>query len=93
MTLHVLNRSPSDRTLFLSCCDALTENDTLLLIEDATYWLLPHHISTLSNVPACVVALSPDCRARGIAAASYTEVDDTGFVELTLKHERTVSWF
>lgn len=93
MTLHILNTSPSDRNTFLSCSHALTDEDVLLLIEDGTYWLLPHHRSELARIPARVVALSPDRQARGIEAENLIEVDDAGFVELTIKHERVVSWF
>ncbi len=93
MTLHILNTSPSDRNTFLSCSNALVEDDTLLLIEDGTYWLLPQHRADLARIPARVVALSPDRQARGIEAENSPEVDDAGFVELTVKHERVVSWF
>lgn len=93
MTLHILNTSPSDRNTFLSCSAALTEDDVLLLIEDATYWLLPQHCADLARIPARVVALTPDRQARGIDACHLTEVDDAGFVELTVKHHPIVSWF
>ena len=93
MNLHILNTSPSDRNTFVSCSHALADEDTLLLIEDGTYWLLPQHRADLARIPARVVALSPDRQARGIKADSLMEVDDTGFVELTIKHERVVSWF
>ncbi|MBR9828009.1 MAG: sulfurtransferase complex subunit TusB [Oceanospirillales bacterium] len=93
MTLHILNTPPSNRTAFMSCSEALSEQDTLLLIEEATYWLLPHHRPLLAKLPARVVALAPDRMARGIIADGFNEVDDAGFVELTIKHEPVVSWF
>ncbi|SMR71662.1 sulfurtransferase complex subunit TusB [Marinobacterium sediminicola] len=93
MTLHILNTSPSDRNTFLTCALALAEDDTLLLIEDGTYWLLPQHRSELARVPARVVALAPDRLARGVVVDNMTEVDDAGFVELTVQHDRIVSWF
>lgn len=93
MTLHILNTSPSDTQTFRSCSDALTEQDTLLLIENAVYWLLPQHRQALARLPAQVLVLAPDRAARGVEAGTVSEVDDAGFVELTLKHERVVSWF
>ncbi|MBA4502270.1 sulfurtransferase complex subunit TusB [Marinobacterium marinum] len=93
MTLHILNTSPSDRTTFLSCRQALSDEDTLLLIEDGTYWALPLHRRELSHLSARVVVLAPDCQARGIGTDSLNEVDDAGFVALTVQHTRIVSWF
>ena len=93
MTLHILNTSPSDRNTFLSCSDALAEEDVLLLIEDGAYWLLPQHRADLARIPARVVVLSPDRQARGVEADNVPEVDDAGFVELTVQHQPVVSWF
>ncbi len=93
MTLHILNTPPSDRNTFLSCSYAQTQDDTLLLIEDGTYWLLPQHRADLSQVAARVVVLIPDRQARGVEASNLMEVDDAGFVELTVQNERVVSWF
>ncbi|MBV0931823.1 sulfurtransferase complex subunit TusB [Marinobacterium weihaiense] len=93
MTLHILNRSPSDKGIFNSYQAALTADDTLLLIEEAVYWILPHHSASLSGLPARVVVLAPDRAARGVTKGEYEEVDDAGFVMLTLEHERTLSWF
>lgn len=93
MTLHILNTSPSDRNTFLSCSYALAEEDTLLLIEDATYWLLPQHRADLARLPARVVVLAPDCQARGLEISNMPAVDDAGFVELTVQHAPVLSWF
>lgn len=93
MILHIIGTPPSDRTTFQTCSAALSEDDCLLLIEDAAYWLLPHHKAELMRLPARVVALQPDILARGIDPSGVNTVDDAGFVELTIIHDSVISWF
>ena len=93
MTLHLLGASPSDRATFESCRSTLTEQDTLLLLEEGCYWALPHHRQELSRIPARVVVLGPDSLARGIATEGLKTVDDAEFVVLATEHARTVSWY
>jgi len=93
MILHTLNTAPSDRTTFQTCAASLTEDDTLLLIEDAVYWLLPHHRSELTRLSARVVALEPDVLARGVGTDGIACINDAGFVELTIIHDSIISWF
>jgi len=93
MILHTLNTAPSDRTTFQTCAASLTERDTLLLIEDAVYWLLPHHKNELTRLPARIVVLEPDLLARGVSADGIACVNDAGFVELTIIHDSIINWF
>lgn len=93
MILHTLSTPPSDRTTFQTCSATLGEDDCLLLIEDAVYWLLPHHKAELMRLPARIVALQSDVLARGIPASDVSSVDDAGFVELTIIHDSVISWF
>ncbi|WP_417532597.1 sulfurtransferase complex subunit TusB [Marinobacterium stanieri] len=93
MTLHILGASPSDRTTFESCRDTLMDGDTLLLIEDGVYWALPQHRPELARLPARVKLLKADREARGVELEALVEVDDSGFVELCVENERSVSWF
>lgn len=93
MILHTLNTSPSDRTTFQTCTGSLSEGDTLLLIEEGVYWLLPHHKEHLSRLPARVLALEPDLLARGLGTDGIGCVDDAGFVELAVSHDTVINWF
>jgi len=93
MTLHILGTSPSDHATFESCRSTLTESDTLLLLEEGVYWALPKHRIELSRLPARVVVLQPDSDARGVSTEGLSEVDDAGFVELSIQHERSISWY
>ncbi|MBS99657.1 MAG: sulfurtransferase complex subunit TusB [Oceanospirillaceae bacterium] len=92
MILHTLNQGPGNPALLEDCLAAMTATDTLLLIEDGIYWSLPAYADTLTRVPGRVQALESDLTARGIKTA-LTTVDDTGFVELTINHDKVVSWF
>lgn len=93
MILHTLNTSPSDRTTFQTCAASLGEDDTLLLIEDGVYWLLPQHKGALARLPARVMALEPDLLARGVSPEGTRCVDDAGFVELAVTHDTVINWF
>jgi len=92
-SLHTLNSPPSDVNTRNQCFSALSENDELLLIEDAVYLALPIHLAKLpKNI--VVYALEIDLDARGIKAdQSIHVINDAEFVKLTLRCDRVVSWF
>ncbi|NVK40677.1 MAG: sulfurtransferase complex subunit TusB [Oceanospirillaceae bacterium] len=93
MTLHTLNRPPSDRALLTDCLAALLADDTLLLLEDGVYCAL-ESLSLPTGVRC--VALAADVEARGIGSrlpAGIEVVDDAGFVELCCRNDRVLSWF
>jgi tRNA 2-thiouridine synthesizing protein B len=95
MTLHTLNRSPSNTALLADCLRACSSGDTLLLIEDGVYCAQagqPLHLP--AGVTACVLAA--DVAARGLGSrldASIRQVDDAGFVQLCCDHARVISWY
>jgi tRNA 2-thiouridine synthesizing protein B len=93
-TLHVINKS--DAALWSSCVATLSRGDSVLLIEDAVYAGLPEQQQNVF-VPEGVklIALSEDLAVRGISAKIRPEIGNTtysGFVALSLAHERVVSW-
>jgi tRNA 2-thiouridine synthesizing protein B len=98
MILHTVNKSPyADKTL-QSCLKAANDNDTLLLIEDGVYGALKggEYSDLVDSAGPRIVALSPDLEARGLLdklLSSVDTVDYAGFVELTLTHDKVVSWF
>lgn len=95
MTLHTLNRPPSNAALLADCLRACSSGDTLLLIEDGVYCAqasLPLQLP--AGVTACVLAA--DIAARGLnnrLAPGIKQVDDAGFVQLCCDHARVISWY
>ncbi|MBC7182973.1 MAG: sulfurtransferase complex subunit TusB [Marinobacter sp.] len=88
-TLHILNKSP-EHPRAMQCLAALSEADTLFLIENGTLLL------ATASLPATgrVVALSPDVAARGLqdAAGPATIVGFDDMVSLSLQAQRVISW-
>lgn len=71
------------------------EGDQLLLVEDAVYASNVQHpmFSILKTFETLV--LSADVQARGIqnrVSPSCTQVDFSGFVELTATHSNSLTW-
>jgi tRNA 2-thiouridine synthesizing protein B len=96
-TLHLLSRSPFADTSGASCLRLLGAGDGVLLTGDAVYALQPSSrpLEVLSQLPAeCpIFALAEDLEARGLAVPEFVHaVDYAGFVELTLRFDRTNSW-
>ncbi len=96
-TLHLLSRSPFADASGASCLRLLGPHDGLLLCGDAVHALQPgsQPFEILRQLPADrpLFALAEDLEARGISAPDFVHaVDYPGFVELTLRFERTNSW-
>ena len=92
--LFTLNKGPADPALFQSVCEAISATDSLILIEDAVYWSLPAYRETLLSLDcAAIYMLRPDAEARGIANTGIEPVEDAQFVELCVRHSKTLSWF
>ena len=98
MILHTVNKSPyADQTL-LSCLRAASEKDTLLLIEDGVYGALKggEYSALVESAAPRILVLAPDLEARGLLdnlSTTIATVDYAGFVELTVTHDKVVSWF
>ena len=97
--LHIVNKSPFERTSLESCLRVAQPGSSLLLIEDAVY------AATKGNTVADrielaartlkVYALAPDLEARGMRSAAMegvTLVDYGGFVDLVAEHPTVHSW-
>ena len=96
MILHIISASPFSSDALQRCLTVATDQDAILLTEDATL--------ALSNVSGFLAApptsqlfvLEPDRQARGVmlpAAPAITGVDFDGFVALTAHYAKSVSWF
>ncbi len=93
--LHLLNKSPA-HGMFAGLLKTIQAGDSLLLLEDAVYHLRrPGELALLPpDLP--VYFLAQDLRARGLGEklpAMASPVDYDGFVELCVRHDKTVSWF
>jgi tRNA 2-thiouridine synthesizing protein B len=99
-TLHIVNKSPFERSALRSCIDHLRAGDAILLTEDA---VLAARKGSLAEellqevLKACAVfGLGPDLTARGIKTgdmfAAVRLVDYGGFVDLVTQYQRTHAW-
>lgn len=95
-TLHILTKAPgSDQ--FNLCLQVARESDCILLIQDAVYALRNTDTSMgklLASNKIAIKALSEDISARGITpkGGSVDTIGYQDFVELTAKHQRSVTW-
>ncbi|BCN25266.1 sulfurtransferase complex subunit TusB [Vibrio alfacsensis] len=89
--LHIIKSvtALNDATAFYS------EQDAVLLVEDAIYAANPQHQAfTLVKGPL-VYALQSDVEARGMSnriSPSIEVVNYSGFVELTVKQAKSLTW-
>lgn len=74
---------------------AVTEQDEVILIENAVYAANPQHRDFQQIRPLNVYVLDNDLLARGLAervSPSCLRVDYLGFVALTAKHGSSLTW-
>ncbi|WP_415894535.1 sulfurtransferase complex subunit TusB [Neptuniibacter sp. PT34_22] len=76
----------------------MTDNDTVLVIEDGVYAALTANAALFSDIPeSCrLFALEADVSARGLTDklnSRFTLATDEQFVELSCKMNKVVSWF
>ncbi|MDX2289460.1 MAG: sulfurtransferase complex subunit TusB [Hyphomicrobiaceae bacterium] len=99
-TLHLVNKSPFERTALESCLGHALPGDAVLLFEDAVYGAakgtaVGDRIAGLRETVKIYV-LGPDVSARGLSSGRLVEgvevVDYPGFVDLVTTHGRSHSW-
>ena len=98
--LHLINKSPFERTALDSCLRLAQAGSSILLLEDGVYAALGNatHAGKIIELMEdfTFYALGPDIAARGLADAPLIEgltiVDYEGFVDLVVEHEVTQSW-
>jgi tRNA 2-thiouridine synthesizing protein B len=99
-TLHTINKSPFERSAFISALNHLKPADALLMIEDAVVGArrASAFAGVLENAAknCAIYVLGPDLAARGMAEADVIPgaklVDYGGFVDLVTQHDRTQAW-
>lgn len=97
--LHIVNKSPTERSTLDSCLEHARPGHTVLLIEDGVYAATrgsaaAERLAALDPaIDVCV--LTPDLEARALAKSMIERargVDYRGFVDLVTKHPRVQSW-
>jgi len=98
--LHLINKSPFERTALDSCLRLAKPGSSILLIEDGVYAALDKaaHAGKIAGrmEDFSFYVLGPDVAARGLSDAVLIEgiavVDYAGFVDLVAEHHVTQSW-
>ena len=97
--LHIVNKSPFEKTTLESCLRIARPGSALLLIEDAVYAAAKGNAIEGRMREAAeslaVYALAPDLEARGMKDSTIDGIrliDYGGFVDLVTAHETVQSW-
>jgi tRNA 2-thiouridine synthesizing protein B len=97
--LHIVNKSPYEKTALASCLAHAAKGSAVLLIEDGVYAagrggaVEAEVRQAMGRVD--VYALSPDLEARGMkdkVMDGVKLVDYGGFVDLVAEHRTNQSW-
>lgn len=101
-SMHIVSAATAAGSAFTDCLRMARSGDTVLLTQDGVYAAVaaaPRSAALLDDALArglVIYALVADIDARGLAGklhAAVQLVDDNGFVALTERHPRIVSWF
>jgi tRNA 2-thiouridine synthesizing protein B len=97
--LHIVNKSPFEKTTLESCLRIARSGSAVLLIEDAVYAVAKGNAVEARIRQAAetleIYALAPDLEARGMKEAAMDGVrlvDYEGFVDLVVAHDPVQSW-
>ncbi len=97
--LHIVNKSPYEKSTLASCLAHASAGAAVLLIEDAVYGATRGNAVETQLKQALgrveVYALKPDLEARGVndrVIEGVKLVDYGGFVDLVTGHKTNQSW-
>ncbi len=99
MQLHVVNKSPFEKSTLDSCLRHAKKGSSILFIEDGIFAALSNSNfsekikNTLKNIN--IYALEPDVSARGMNSKvmdGIKLIDYSGFVDLAVEHNVVQSW-
>jgi len=97
--LHIVNKSPLEKTSLDSCLATAQPGAAVLLIEDGVYAATRGNAAEAKMRDAMgqlkVYVLKPDMEARGMTDRvmdGVTLVDYGGFVDLVTEHPNCQSW-
>jgi len=98
MILHTLNKTSGHIDINKQLSATVSNTDSIILIENAVYQAptcTHRSIGHWSNIVSKVYVLEEDAIARGISLdlpmISYVNYHD--FVELSLSHQKVISWY
>lgn len=99
--LHIVNKSPSERSALPSCLRLAQAGSSILLIEDGVYAAIADSDFSAGLLPRSndfrFYVLESDLQARGLSDVTLIEnielVDYEGFVDLVTTHDSSQSWF
>ena len=98
--LHLINKSPFERTALDSCLRLAQSGSSILLLEDGVYAAMKNaaHAEKITSrmEDFSFYVLGPDVAARGLSDTplidGVTVVDYGGFVDLVAEHDAAQSW-
>lgn len=98
--LHLINKSPFERTALESCLRLAQSGSSILLLEDGVYAAMKNAVHakkiTSRMEDFSFYVLGPDVAARGLSDMplidGVTVVDYGGFVDLVAEHDAAQSW-
>ncbi|PSW19200.1 sulfurtransferase complex subunit TusB [Photobacterium sanctipauli] len=95
--LHIISSSPYQTQAFQQCVPLVTENDAILLIQDAVIAAVGQNsaFEAIKNTGVKIYLLAADLTARGLGervCADAEIIDYKGFVSLTVTHETQMKW-
>ncbi len=96
--LHIINKSPYDRSSLQTCLRLAKKGSGILLIEDGVYAAINGGACKDEVVAASkehsLYVLQADLDARGIKNVidGISAVDYDGFVKLSTEHDKVQSW-
>lgn len=96
MVLHVFAKGINHSSKLEKCLAVASSEDAVIFIEDGVFWSSPSPMSTKFLHGECnFYYLCEDAEIRGIEQfLPYAKpVTYEGFVDLTVVHKNSVSWF
>ncbi|MBC3767754.1 sulfurtransferase complex subunit TusB [Neptunicella marina] len=93
--LHIVTQSPANTALATQLSTNISEQDEVILIQDAVYYLLnPQSLNSIFSSASHVYYLNTDAQARGIQSTGQNAnaCNYEQFVGLTLKHSNNQTW-
>ncbi len=96
--LHIVNQSPFHHQALHQCLTRYKTGDSILLMGDGVYGAINSHNQAehLGRIQYCY-ALQDDIDARGIEESHLLQnihlINDNRFVELSVEHPLSHSWF
>lgn len=94
-TLHIIRQSAFNSDDFAQCLQVLRNNDIIVFIDDGCYNLhhpLIHTINNETNIQLNVIEKHAKARGIIIDETSFSAINMSSLVELTLTTDRVITW-